>query len=361
MSSQAPEANFKFWAITIPKNSEKSLQLKDDNFVYHVSNATLGQGVNRGRTTVFCKANGEEAAICNLVHSTIENASLDLIISRSMNASFIVKGPNAVTVSGYIQPLVEESDSEMASVEKKSKNEALTSAVKVSETAEKEEKPDPVESKKEAAPIEKKKETATVVKEDSKKRKIEEVEKAKTDPPGKKRSKKKNQKADETQEIDKKNAKSEEVVETKKQVSKPKVAETKKQVSKPKVVKEKSRSTKGSKSKKVMVKIGRGIRYRILKKAKVELDPTKKGDQITLLYIGCLKDGTQFDKDLKEGLTFKVGKGKVISGMELGVIGMFPGEKRRIIIPPEQGYGKEGAGDGKIPPNAELHFTVQRK
>merc|ERR1711920_532534 len=55
---------------------------------------------------------GKKAPICNLVDGTLENASLDLIVSRSMNASFVTKGPNAVTVSGYVQPLVDESDND---------------------------------------------------------------------------------------------------------------------------------------------------------------------------------------------------------------------------------------------------------
>jgi len=356
MSTIAPEANFKFWAIEIPKNSEKSLDLKNDNFVYHVSNATLGQGVNRGRTTVFCKANGEKAAICNLVHSTIENASLDLIVSRSMNASFIVKGPNAVTVSGYIQPLVEDSDSEIGLEEDKTVNEKVAPEIKAPEKVASETKasekvasetkaPESQDKEKKAVPIEK--ETK------SEKRKIEEVEQEQAKAENtqqKKRNKTNNLNLVATEGVDNKCAKSEDPPKTTKVEAKPKVAKKLTGQSIP----------RGDKANKGYKKFGKGVRYRILKKGHVGVNPTKKGDSITLLYIGCLKDGTQFDKDLKAGLTFKVGKGEVIGGMEIGVKGMFPGEKRRIIIPSDQGYGKDGV-DGKIPPNSELHFTVQRK
>jgi len=343
MSSSAVEANFKFWAIKIPKNSEKKLELKNDNYVYHVSNATLGQGVNRGRTTVFCKANGEKAAICNLMQVSIENASLDLIVSRSMNASFITKGPNEVTISGYIQPLVEDSDSEMGAADDKTSNEVppettapeqVASETNATEVLEKETKAEPIEMETE-----------------SKKRKIDEVEEVvngtniQQNKRNKNEDKKENQKEMAAEEMDNKIANQEDAEKTTK-------------------VKEKDKSKalpRGDKTKKGYKKATNGVRYRILKKGEIGVNPTKKGDKITLHYIGCLKDGTQFDKNLKEGLTFKVGKGDVITGMEIGVRGMFPGEKRRIIIPPEQGYGKEGAGNGKIPPNAELHFTVQRK
>jgi len=355
----AEDADFKFWALTIPKNSEKALKMENNNSVYHVSNATLGNKVKDGRTTVYFKANGKKAPICNLINNTLENASLDLIVSRSMNASFVSDGVNDVTVSGYVQPLVdEEADSDYHDVS--SLNASSLNASEAKEQAHEEEMPQAIAVK---PVVEEEKE--------SKKRKIEEVEtNDAAKPPQKKRDKKKKkkkkiQKTDVAAESS--NAKKDEKAKGEManaedpaipagDVAQEAAKEATEAPKKP-AVKSKEKSKKSKK----MVDAGEGVKYRVLKKGKAGVNPAKKGDSITLLYVGCLKDGKQFDKNLKEGLTFKIGGDEVIPGIELGVMGMCLNEKRRIIIPPEQGYGEDGASEGAIPPNAELTFTVQRK
>jgi FKBP-type peptidyl-prolyl cis-trans isomerase FkpA len=89
-------------------------------------------------------------------------------------------------------------------------------------------------------------------------------------------------------------------------------------------------------------------------------DAAKKDDTVEVHYTGWLKDGTKFDssKDRDEPFKFKLGAGKVIKGWDEGVVGIKVGGKRKLIIPPELGYGKRGAGN-VIPPNAELTFEVE--
>ncbi len=89
----------------------------------------------------------------------------------------------------------------------------------------------------------------------------------------------------------------------------------------------------------------------------------KSGSFVAVHYTGWLyKDGVagaKFDssKDRGQAFRFPLGGGQVIRGWDEGVAGMKVGGTRRLVIPPELGYGARGAG-GVIPPNATLLFEV---
>jgi len=126
----------------------------------------------------------------------------------------------------------------------------------------------------------------------------------------------------------------------------------------------------------------------------------RKGDTVEIYYTGKLDDGTVFDtnapapgaakgkvtddkkatekdkaadkdKDKAKAaptvkaagkslpLKVQVGKGKLVRGFDEGLCQVSKGEKAKIIVPAEYGYGKKGKPEAKIPPNANLTFEVE--
>ncbi|WP_026752871.1 peptidylprolyl isomerase [Sediminibacter sp. Hel_I_10] len=101
-----------------------------------------------------------------------------------------------------------------------------------------------------------------------------------------------------------------------------------------------------------------GLRYKVIQKG--DGKPAKKGDMVSVHYKGQLADGTVFDSSYKRNkpLDFQVGVGQVISGWDEGICLLNVGDKARLVIPSDLGYGSAGAG-GVIPPNATLVFDVE--
>ena len=86
-----------------------------------------------------------------------------------------------------------------------------------------------------------------------------------------------------------------------------------------------------------------------------------QGRTVTVSYTGWLYDptkpeskGAQFDTSAN--FVFQLGAGRVIPGWDQGVVGMKAGGQRRLVIPPNLGYGSQMVGS--IPPNSTLVFDV---
>lgn len=96
-----------------------------------------------------------------------------------------------------------------------------------------------------------------------------------------------------------------------------------------------------------------------------EGDAAEPGSRVLVHYVGVTwEDGTRFDASWDRGQPIAFSLQQVVPGFAQGISGqgldegpMQVGGRRRIVIPPELGYGEQGAGDA-IPPNATLVFVV---
>ena len=84
------------------------------------------------------------------------------------------------------------------------------------------------------------------------------------------------------------------------------------------------------------------------------------GDTVEVNYTGWLEaTGEKFDSSLdrNQKFVFPLGVGQVIRGWDEGLVGMRVGGKRRLLIPPEYGYGDRNVGP--IPANSTMIFEVE--
>lgn len=100
-----------------------------------------------------------------------------------------------------------------------------------------------------------------------------------------------------------------------------------------------------------------GLQYKVIRQG----NGRKPGpsDVVLVNYEGKLRDGTVFDSSYQRRQPAAFPLQGLIPGWTEGIQLMPVGSKYRFWLPPELGYGAEGAGDGVIPPNAVLEFDVE--
>ena len=112
------------------------------------------------------------------------------------------------------------------------------------------------------------------------------------------------------------------------------------------------------------VTTGTGLQYVVITPG-TGAGPVTSGQTVSVEYTGWLQ-ATQAAFDTNVGgnpFVFTTGQGVVIPGFEQGIVGMKVGEKRRIIVPPNLGYGGNTVTDSKgrvvIPANSTLIFDIR--
>jgi len=104
-----------------------------------------------------------------------------------------------------------------------------------------------------------------------------------------------------------------------------------------------------------------GVQYVVLKSGDPNGKKAALNATVKVHYTGTLVNGTKFDSSLDKGepieFELKTGPGGVVAGWVEGLQQMHVGDKWRLFIPPELGYGSRGKGP--VPPNAVMIFEVE--
>lgn len=105
-----------------------------------------------------------------------------------------------------------------------------------------------------------------------------------------------------------------------------------------------------------VVETASGLQYQVLNKGDGEVHP-KANSKVKVHYHGTLLDGTVFDSSVERNEPITFGLNQVIKGWTEGLQLMVEGDKTRLFIPANLGYGNNASG--KIPPGSLLIFDVE--
>jgi len=102
-----------------------------------------------------------------------------------------------------------------------------------------------------------------------------------------------------------------------------------------------------------------GVDIEILKQGDNSTYP-RNGQTVKCHYVLTLTNGKKIDSSRDRGspFTFKIGRQEVIAGWDQGVAKMSKGERSKLTISPDLGYGAKGVA-GMIPANSTLVFDVE--
>lgn len=81
----------------------------------------------------------------------------------------------------------------------------------------------------------------------------------------------------------------------------------------------------------------------------------KAGDTVQMHYTGTLNDGSVFDSSQgRDPLSFTLGTGQIIPGLDAAVAGMAVGDEKTVTIPADQAYGPRDPNAMQAVPRAQI-------
>ena len=107
-----------------------------------------------------------------------------------------------------------------------------------------------------------------------------------------------------------------------------------------------------------MTTLPNGLQYKVVRAGPADGYQPKLGDAVKVMYEGKLPDGTVFDSSYERGIPAVFEVGALIPGWNEALQRMRPGDEWTLTVPPELGYGDEGAG-ADIPGGSVLIFRME--
>lgn len=339
-----------------------------NDFCMQLNSAALGADATKGRSTLSVVAKSSKIALCTLMPEVTEQWNLTQTFTPIDGAiEFTVTGPNAIHLTGFIEVHDEEdSGNENDFDDLVADDEGDWSSDVDEDSKEEPNHEDRFEVLEER--LNNEAESKKMLPEGEVKKSDEKV--------SKKRKKKENKNLIKAEVGDKDNVAADEAAKeilekdaSKKQIKIAKQAEKEKKIaekiaevtaSHPQTKKRAAPtdSVEVPKKAKVTSRLHKGV---MIQDAAVGKGRSiQRGRKVSILYVGRLKNGKQFDanQSRKKPFTFRHGIGDVIKGMDIGIEGMRVGSKRTINIPSHLGYGCEGMPP-TIPGNADLVFEIE--
>lgn len=349
-----------FWAVeVIPGKEYVTTPIFDLKLTQLVLPASA---TDKSRTVVQCKVEDKTFALGSLKLDLHENVHLDVIMEEDKEVTFTVSGKNPVQILGYYMDngLPDEFDEDIDSDEEMDGELESGDSEEGEEGEEGEEDEEGEEG--EGEPDEDAIEAEILKQFEDKKRKAGIVngnanKKPKVEQPPQQQQKQQQQPQQKQQPQQQAKKEQKQGGEQKQQQQQQQKKEQKpqqqqQQQQKPQTPVKADQNPSGQAQKGGINK--RGVKIDVLK---IGQGPEAKyGNKVTVNYTGRLTSGKIFDSS--KGFSFPLGQGKVIEGWDIGVEGMKVGEKRKLVIPPQLGYGAQGAGK-VIPGNATLEFEVE--
>jgi len=101
-----------------------------------------------------------------------------------------------------------------------------------------------------------------------------------------------------------------------------------------------------------------GLQYKIVRSGPAGGMRPQANDEVKVNYEGKLPNGKVFDSSYERGVPASMPLSGLIPGWVEALQLMRPGDEWILYVPPQLGYGAEGAG-GDIPPNSALIFRIE--